>query len=176
LLRFDQDQSAEKRVRIKVDYSALYGVSATSITEGVEALASGRVVSQILDGPRHFDVIMRLGEAQRSTTALRDLLIATPSGSDGRSDLGQAIAENSQAHRHRDRDCPAHPLRPERVVRDGVPIATTPWLDARRSIPRRRACLPMLGLRVGVGYVLEQRHWAELAIGCGVDLDRQRPP
>ena len=66
-----EKQARVPEVRIKVDYerAALYGVSATSITEGIEALASGRVVSQILDGPRRFDVVMRLDDAQRSTTA-----------------------------------------------------------------------------------------------------------
>jgi HME family heavy-metal exporter len=77
-----EKQARVPEVRIKIDYerAALYGVSATSITEGIEALASGRVVSQILDGPRRFDVVMRLDDAQRSTTALRDLLIPTSSG------------------------------------------------------------------------------------------------
>src|SRR5205807_5354990 len=36
--------------------------------------------SQIVDGNRRFDVMMRLSDQDRSTTGLRDLLIASPAG------------------------------------------------------------------------------------------------
>src|SRR5690606_15905545 len=38
------------------------------------------VVSQIIDGSRRFDVVMRLADAQRSTAGLRNLLVSTPKG------------------------------------------------------------------------------------------------
>jgi HME family heavy-metal exporter len=43
-------------------------------------MSNGRTVSQIVQGNRRFDVVMRLSDEDRSTTALSDLLIATPSG------------------------------------------------------------------------------------------------
>jgi HME family heavy-metal exporter len=46
-----------------------------------EGLSSGRRVSQIVDGNRRFDVVMRLSDQDRSTTAIRDLLIASPTAS-----------------------------------------------------------------------------------------------
>ena len=43
-------------------------------------MSNGRRVSQIVEGNRRFDVVMRLADQDRSTTGLGDLLIATPSG------------------------------------------------------------------------------------------------
>ena len=81
------DLQVEKQVlipqlRIQVDYerAALYGLTPAAVTQALDALANGRRVSQIVDGNRRFDVMMRLSDQDRSTTGLRDLLIATPSG------------------------------------------------------------------------------------------------
>jgi HME family heavy-metal exporter len=81
------DLQIEKQVmipqlRIQVDYerAALYGLTPAAVTQALETLANGRMVSQIVDGNRRFDVVMRLSDQDRSTTGLRDLLIATPAG------------------------------------------------------------------------------------------------
>ena len=50
------------------------------MTQALEAVSNGRRVSQIVDGNRRFDVVMRLSDQDRSTTGLRDLLIPTPTG------------------------------------------------------------------------------------------------
>lgn len=69
-------------VRVSVDHekAALYGLTASAVTEAIEGLSSGRVVSQIIDGAKRFDVVVRLSDSDRSTAGLGDLLIATPSG------------------------------------------------------------------------------------------------
>jgi heavy-metal exporter, HME family len=81
------DLQIEKQVmipqlRIQVDYerAALYGLTPAGVTQALETLANGRRVSQIVDGNRRFDVVMRLPDQDRSMTGLRDLLIATPVG------------------------------------------------------------------------------------------------
>ncbi len=81
------DLQLEKQVlipqlRIELDYgrAALYGLTPAAVTQALEALSNGRRVSQIVDGNRRFDVVMRLSDLDRSTTALRELLIATPMG------------------------------------------------------------------------------------------------
>jgi HME family heavy-metal exporter len=81
------DLQVEKQVlipqlRIQVDYqrAALYGLTPAAVTQALDALSNGRKVSQIVDGNRRFDVVMRLSDQDRSTTGLRDLLIATPTG------------------------------------------------------------------------------------------------
>ncbi|HJU30791.1 MAG TPA: efflux RND transporter permease subunit [Hyphomicrobiaceae bacterium] len=81
------DLQVEKQVlipqlKVTADYerAALYGITPAALTEALEALSNGRVVSQIIDGNRRFDVIMRVSDDNRSTTGLRDLLVSTPQG------------------------------------------------------------------------------------------------
>jgi heavy-metal exporter, HME family len=81
------DLQVEKQVRIPqlridVDYekAALYGLTPATVTRGLETLSNGRTVSQIVEGNRRYDVVMRLSDQDRSTTGLEDLLIATPTG------------------------------------------------------------------------------------------------
>jgi len=81
------DLQLEKQVRIpqleiRIDYdrAALYGIQPAAITEALEQLSNGRVVSRLVDGQRTYDVVMRLAENRRTTQALGDLLIETPAG------------------------------------------------------------------------------------------------
>jgi len=70
------------QVRIHVDYerAALFGVTPAAVNATLETMSNGRRVSQIIEGNRRFDVVMRLSDQDRSTTGLRDLLISTPTG------------------------------------------------------------------------------------------------
>ncbi|TNC12090.1 efflux RND transporter permease subunit [Methylobacterium terricola] len=81
------DLQVEKQTRIpqleiRVDYgrAALYGVQPAALVEQIGRLSNGRLVSTVVDGYRRFDVVLRLPEAQRTTTGLGDLLVETPSG------------------------------------------------------------------------------------------------
>lgn len=81
------DLQIEKQVRIpqldiRVDYqrAALYGLQPAQITEQLERLSNGRVVSRVIDGYRRYDVSMRLPEGQRTTAGLGDLLLESPAG------------------------------------------------------------------------------------------------
>jgi HME family heavy-metal exporter len=81
------DLQVEKQVRIPqleiiVDYgrAALYGLQPAAVTEQLEQLSNGRIVSRIVDGNRRFDVVLRLQDEERTTRGLGDLLIETPSG------------------------------------------------------------------------------------------------
>lgn len=81
------DLQVEKQVRIPqleviVDYrrAALYGVQPAMITEQLERLSNGKVVSKVIDGNRRFDVVLRLNDQRRTTQGLGDLLIETPMG------------------------------------------------------------------------------------------------
>ncbi|MCE4225466.1 efflux RND transporter permease subunit [Methylobacterium sp. C25] len=67
-------------IRVDHNRAALYGVSPSAVVEAISRLANGRTVSTIADGPRRFDVTLRLPEARRTPQALGDLLIETPSG------------------------------------------------------------------------------------------------
>lgn len=68
------------RVRPSAEKAALYGLSSAEVMREVEALSNGRVVSQVNDGVRRFDVVIRLADEDRSTRALGDVLIPTPTG------------------------------------------------------------------------------------------------
>ena len=68
------------RVQVEHERLALYGITPSAITEALDSLANGRVVSQILQGNRRFEVVIRLADADRSTKGLSQLLIPTPSG------------------------------------------------------------------------------------------------
>ncbi|MHB2166473.1 efflux RND transporter permease subunit [Alsobacter sp. R-9] len=81
------DVQVEKQVlipqlRVTPDFerAALYGITPAALTEALEGLSNGRVISQIVEGNRRFDVVMRLSDENRSTTGLSDLLVPTPKG------------------------------------------------------------------------------------------------
>ncbi len=81
------DLRVEKQVlipqlKVTPDYerAALYGITPGALTEALEALSNGRMVSQIIEGNRRFDVVMRISDEKRSTTGLQDLLVSTPKG------------------------------------------------------------------------------------------------
>ncbi|TFV38893.1 efflux RND transporter permease subunit [Bradyrhizobium frederickii] len=65
------------QVRVQVDHAraALHGLTPAAITQALDTLSNGRKVSQIVDGNRRFDVVMRLSEQDRSTTGLQNLLL-----------------------------------------------------------------------------------------------------
>jgi len=81
------DLQTEKQVRIpqlqvQIDYERAnrYGLNPNDITNALETLSSGRVVSQIVDQSKRFDVVLRLSDADRSPQALGDMLIESPAG------------------------------------------------------------------------------------------------
>ncbi|MDX2257322.1 MAG: efflux RND transporter permease subunit, partial [Hyphomicrobiaceae bacterium] len=70
------------QVQVVPDFerSALYGVTPPALTATLADLTNGRTVSQIVDGNKRFDVVMRLDDDSRSTSGLGDALVATPMG------------------------------------------------------------------------------------------------
>ncbi len=81
------DLQIERQVRvpqldITVNYkkAALYGLQPAQLTEQLERLSNGRLVSRLVDGSRRFDLVVRLPDRLRTTQGLADLLIETPSG------------------------------------------------------------------------------------------------
>jgi HME family heavy-metal exporter len=81
------DLQVERQVRIPqvqvaVDYhkAGLFGVTPSHVTETLETLLNGRVVSQIIDGNRRHDVVLRVSEADRTTEGLSKLVVETPAG------------------------------------------------------------------------------------------------
>ncbi|MBX9863526.1 MAG: CusA/CzcA family heavy metal efflux RND transporter [Hyphomicrobium sp.] len=81
------DLQTEKQVRIpelqvRIDYEKAkrYGLNPSTITSALETLSNGRVVSEIIDQQKRFDVVLRLSDADRTTRALSEMLIESPAG------------------------------------------------------------------------------------------------
>lgn len=81
------DLAIEKQVlipqqHIRIDYqkAALYGIQPAALLEQLQQYSDGQLVSQLIDGNRRFDVVLKLPEAARTPAALAQLLIDTPRG------------------------------------------------------------------------------------------------
>ena len=70
-----EQQTNTPQVRIAVDYSRakLFGITPAAITQVLESFSNGRVVSQIIDNGRRFDVMIRLNDAARTPEAMAAL-------------------------------------------------------------------------------------------------------
>lgn len=71
------------QVHITVDRQriARYGLTVADVEEVVETGVGGRVATQLWEGERHFDVVVRLTEAARASLGrLPDLMVTTPAG------------------------------------------------------------------------------------------------
>jgi heavy-metal exporter, HME family len=81
------DLQVEKQVRIPqlditVNYgrAALYGITPATVTEQLERLSNGKVMSRLVDGTQRFDLVLRLDDRARTTGSLASMLIETPRG------------------------------------------------------------------------------------------------
>ena len=70
------------QIKIRLDYeqAARYGVAPGSLLRGLEQMIEGERITQIIEGNRRFDLVVRLPESARGPQALADLLIETPTG------------------------------------------------------------------------------------------------
>ncbi len=81
------DLQVEKQVRVPqvkvhVDYTAAarYGVTPGELLRTLERLVGGTHVTQIVDGSRRYDLVVRLPDSGRGMQALHELLVETPGG------------------------------------------------------------------------------------------------
>ncbi|MBI5331393.1 MAG: efflux RND transporter permease subunit [Betaproteobacteria bacterium] len=81
------DLAVEKQVlipqiKIRVDYEAAarYGVAPGALLRSLEQMIEGERITQVIEGSRRFDLVVRLPESGRDLAALRQLLIETPGG------------------------------------------------------------------------------------------------
>lgn len=66
------------QVHLDYDRAVLYGVTPAALADTLEKLSNGKVVSQVVDGWKRFDVVLRLSDPGRTTEALAGLLVETP--------------------------------------------------------------------------------------------------
>ena len=68
------------KVRLDYDKAATYGVAPGHVLESLETLIEGSRVTQIIEGNRRFDLVLRLPDAERGQRGLQNLMIETPRG------------------------------------------------------------------------------------------------
>lgn len=71
------------QVKIRLDYAeaARYGVSPGALLRSLEQMIEGEKITQVIEGSRRFDLLVRLPDGARGPQALADLLVETPNGS-----------------------------------------------------------------------------------------------
>lgn len=145
------DLQVERQVRIPqvqvaVDYqkAGLYGVTPSHVTESLETLLNGRVVSQIIDGNRRYDVVVRVADADRTTEGLSRLVVETPAGRVPLSFFAQVV----------DSDGP-NQIQRDNTRRRIVVFANSVGTDMARMIGQIRALLNEVNLPAGYSATLE---------------------
>ena len=122
------DLQIEKQVRIpqlqvRVDYAkaALYGLNPARSPKRSRHCRTARVVSQIIDQSKRFDVVLRLSDADRSTRALGEMLIESPAGRIPLStDRRRGRDRRTQSDPARERPPPYRRARQHRRLRHGA--------------------------------------------------------
>ncbi|MBI5107280.1 MAG: efflux RND transporter permease subunit [Rhodocyclales bacterium] len=70
------------QIKIRLDYeqAARYGVAPGNLLRSLEQMIEGERITQVIEGNRRFDLLVRLPESARGPQALAELLIETPGG------------------------------------------------------------------------------------------------
>ena len=69
------------RIRVRRDAATRYGVRSGDLTEILQTALAGEVVSEVIEGDRQFDLVVRLKDSARGEAeAIRSLLLPTTSG------------------------------------------------------------------------------------------------
>ena len=79
-----ENQLMVPQLMVKLDRNAVqrYGLQVGKVAEDLEVFYNGKVVSQILDGQKSFDIILRTDDStRRDLNAIRNTQIALPNGS-----------------------------------------------------------------------------------------------
>lgn len=90
---FVEQQQLVPQLRFELNYEALadYGVAARDVTDLIETAMQGRVVSQLTDGQRYFDILVRMDDEYR--LALHELYRLPVELPDGRRVLLGSLAQ-----------------------------------------------------------------------------------
>ncbi|MGA0572771.1 efflux RND transporter permease subunit [Variovorax sp. VNK109] len=77
-----EKQVLTPQIKVTVDYdkAAAYGLPPAKLLRELQLMIDGERVSQIVEGSRRFDLVLRLPETARGIQGLRNLMIDTPVG------------------------------------------------------------------------------------------------
>jgi heavy-metal exporter, HME family len=68
------------KIRVNYDKAYAYGISPAKLTRELQMLIDGERITQIVEGNRRFDLILRLPDSARGIEGLKSALIDTPRG------------------------------------------------------------------------------------------------
>jgi HME family heavy-metal exporter len=77
-----EKQVLTPQIKVQLDYDRVeqYGAPPSKILADLQLLIDGERVSQIIEGNRRFNLVLRLPESARSVEGLRQVMIETPNG------------------------------------------------------------------------------------------------
>ncbi len=77
-----EKQVLTPQIKIRVDYdrAAQYGLAAPKLLQELQTLVDGERLSQVVEGSRRFNLVLRLPESARGMDGLKQLMIDTPAG------------------------------------------------------------------------------------------------
>lgn len=67
-------------IDIDRDAAARFGINIADIQDAIETALAGKATTELWEGERHFSVVVRLAQEQRSLSKLDDLLVPAPGG------------------------------------------------------------------------------------------------
>ncbi|MGX9220468.1 efflux RND transporter permease subunit [Massilia varians] len=70
------------QVKLRIDYrkAAQHGLAAGEVLQALQSLSEGTRVTQVIDGARRYDLVLRLADADRSPQDLGRVMLSTPAG------------------------------------------------------------------------------------------------
>lgn len=70
------------QVKVRIDYrkAAQHGIAAGDVLRTLQSLSEGQAVTQVIDGARRFELVMRLADKHRTPQDLARTMIDTPAG------------------------------------------------------------------------------------------------
>lgn len=70
------------QVKLRIDYrkAAQHGLAAGEVLQALQSLSEGTRVTQVIDGARRYDLVLRLADADRSPQDLGRVMLSTPTG------------------------------------------------------------------------------------------------
>jgi HME family heavy-metal exporter len=160
-----EKQTRVPQIRVIVDpeKARLYGTTPAVVAVALETLSNGRVVSQVIEDVRRYDVLLRLDDDDRRFQGLTNMLVETPSG---RVPLrNMAVVQSTDG--------------PNQIMRDNgrrrlVILANTDGSDMHRIITDIRTSLATAQLPQGFSVLIEGTFQAEeeagrliLLLSCG---------
>jgi HME family heavy-metal exporter len=126
-----EKQVLTPQIQVRVDHAAAaaYGLPPGQLLAELQQLIDGERVTQVVEGNRRFDLVLRLADPARSLQALPQLLIDTPAGRVPLSKLAQIEEGDGPNQISRDDGRAPH--------RHLGQCLAAPALRARRGHPRR---------------------------------------